>query len=82
MPESGGAIVNMSSNAGLLPRAHDPVYTITKAFWQGLDKIRADAPWVDNITLDFAVQEGPLPLHPGALKYYDEVGFPVADANR
>jgi len=27
----GGVIVNVSSNAGLLPRAHDPVYSISKA---------------------------------------------------
>ncbi len=27
----GGSIVNMSSNAGLLPRSHDPVYSISKA---------------------------------------------------
>ena len=27
----GGAIVNTASNAGLLPRAHDPVYSISKA---------------------------------------------------
>jgi 3-oxoacyl-[acyl-carrier protein] reductase len=27
----GGSIVNTSSNAGILPRAHDPVYSISKA---------------------------------------------------
>jgi 3-oxoacyl-[acyl-carrier protein] reductase len=27
----GGSIVNVASNAGLLPRAHDPVYSISKA---------------------------------------------------
>ncbi len=27
----GGSIVNIASNAGLLPRAHDPVYSISKA---------------------------------------------------
>ena len=27
----GGSIVNISSNAGLLPRAHDPVYSTSKA---------------------------------------------------
>ena len=26
----GGSIVNVASNAGLLPRAHDPVYSISK----------------------------------------------------
>lgn len=31
MRSTGGAIVNVASNAGILPRAHDPVYCISKA---------------------------------------------------
>jgi NAD(P)-dependent dehydrogenase (short-subunit alcohol dehydrogenase family) len=34
----GGAIVNVASNAGLLPRAHDPVYSISKLALVGLTK--------------------------------------------
>ncbi len=30
MQEHGGSIINISSNAGILPRAHDPVYSISK----------------------------------------------------
>jgi 3-oxoacyl-[acyl-carrier protein] reductase len=36
--ERGGAIVNTASNAGLLPRAHDPVYSISKMALVGLTK--------------------------------------------
>jgi NAD(P)-dependent dehydrogenase (short-subunit alcohol dehydrogenase family) len=49
----GGAIVNIASNAGILPRAHDPVYSISKLACTGLtrslglchskDKIRVNA---------------------------------------
>lgn len=49
----GGSIVNVASNAGLLPRAHDPVYSVSKAalvaFTKGLalcharDRIRVNA---------------------------------------
>ncbi len=49
----GGAIINVASNAGLLPRAHDPVYSTSKAalvaFTRALalsharDKIRVNA---------------------------------------
>ncbi len=52
-PGGGGAIVNIASNAGLLPRAHDPVYSTSKgalvAFTRSLalcharDKIRVNA---------------------------------------
>ena len=51
--KGGGAIVNVSSNAGLLPRAHDPVYSTSKgaliAFTRSLalshaaDRIRVNA---------------------------------------
>jgi NAD(P)-dependent dehydrogenase (short-subunit alcohol dehydrogenase family) len=34
----GGAIINNASNAGLLPRAHDPVYSISKLALVGLTK--------------------------------------------
>ncbi len=49
----GGAIVNLASNAGLLPRTHDPIYSISKgalvyltkslALCHGPDKIRINA---------------------------------------
>ncbi|MEX0704285.1 MAG: SDR family oxidoreductase, partial [Planctomycetales bacterium] len=35
---SGGSIVNTASNAGLLPRAHDPVYSISKMALVALTK--------------------------------------------
>ncbi len=38
MRSGGGAIVNVASNAGLLPRAHDPVYSISKAALVALTK--------------------------------------------
>lgn len=34
----GGAIVNLASNAGLTPRSHDPVYSISKQALVGLTK--------------------------------------------
>ena len=30
MQPSGGSIINLASNAGILPRAHDPVYSTSK----------------------------------------------------
>ncbi|MCR9199277.1 MAG: SDR family oxidoreductase [Planctomycetaceae bacterium] len=36
--ERGGAIVNLASNAGLMPRSHDPVYSISKQALVGLTK--------------------------------------------
>jgi NAD(P)-dependent dehydrogenase (short-subunit alcohol dehydrogenase family) len=39
--QGGGAIVNISSNAGLLPRAGDPVYSVSKAAILALTKALA-----------------------------------------
>ena len=53
----------------------ETVYRITKAFWDNVESISSGAPWADALSLDYAVQPlGPMPLHPGAARYYREVG--------
>lgn len=60
MRESGGgAIVNTASNAGLLPRAHDPVYSISKMALVALTKSLALCHARDNIRVN-AVCPGPV----------------------
>ena len=55
----GGAIVNTASNAGLLPRAHDPVYSISKLALVGLTKSLALCHAPDRIRIN-AVCPGPV----------------------
>ncbi|HUQ70751.1 MAG TPA: SDR family oxidoreductase [Planctomycetaceae bacterium] len=55
----GGSIVNVSSNAGLLPRAHDPVYSISKHALIGLTKSLALCHAGDRIRIN-AVCPGPV----------------------
>lgn len=55
----GGAIVNTASNAGLLPRAHDPVYSISKMALIGLTKSLALCHAKDRIRIN-AVCPGPV----------------------
>ncbi len=55
----GGAIVNTASNAGLLPRAHDPVYSISKQALIGLTKSLALCHSKDRIRVN-AVCPGPV----------------------
>jgi NAD(P)-dependent dehydrogenase (short-subunit alcohol dehydrogenase family) len=55
----GGAIVNVSSNAGILPRAHDPVYSISKGGLNALTKALALCHAVDKIRVN-AVCPGPV----------------------
>jgi NAD(P)-dependent dehydrogenase (short-subunit alcohol dehydrogenase family) len=55
----GGSIVNISSNAGLLPRAHDPVYSTSKAALIALTKCLALCHAADKIRVN-AVCPGPV----------------------
>ncbi|MFP6769634.1 MAG: SDR family NAD(P)-dependent oxidoreductase [Planctomycetaceae bacterium] len=55
----GGSIVNVSSNAGLLPRAHDPVYSISKLALVGLTRSLALCLAPDRIRVN-AVCPGPV----------------------
>lgn len=55
----GGAIVNTASNAGLLPRAHDPVYSISKMALVALTKSLALCHAKDRIRVN-CVCPGPV----------------------
>lgn len=55
----GGSIVNVSSNAGLLPRAHDPVYSISKGAMVAFTKSLALCHSKDRIRVN-AVCPGPV----------------------
>lgn len=55
----GGAIVNLASNAGLLPRSHDPVYSISKGALVYLTKSLALCHGPDRIRIN-AVCPGPV----------------------
>jgi len=67
----GGAIVNTASNAGLLPRAHDPVYSISKMALVALTKSLALCHAPDRIRIN-AVCPGPV----------DETGMMNDDLSR
>ena len=55
----GGSIVNISSNAGLLPRAHDPIYSTSKGALIALTKSLALSHAGDRIRVN-AVCPGPV----------------------
>jgi NAD(P)-dependent dehydrogenase (short-subunit alcohol dehydrogenase family) len=56
---TGGSIVNVASNAGILPRSHDPVYSISKMALVGLTKSLALCHSKDRIRVN-AVCPGPV----------------------
>lgn len=53
----------------------ETVYQITKTFWDNIDQVTSDAPWAKALNLEFAASKrGMAELHPGAARYYREVG--------
>jgi uncharacterized protein len=54
--------------------SEDTVYGITKALWTHLDALAAAHSAGKAIDLQHAIEGMPVPLHPGAEKYYKEVG--------
>ena len=51
------------------------VYAATKALWTSLDVLAAAHPAAKETDLKRALEGMPVPLHPGAEKYYKEVGL-------
>lgn len=54
----------------------ETAYFITRTFWEWKDRLAAEKPWWQGVTPDLIEQMGTT-LHPGALKYYEEVGVKV-----
>lgn len=74
------AVMTPGSIVGIGVGAHVPdeaVYRITKAWWEGMADMQSTAPWLREIRLDQALNALNLPLHPGALRYYEEIGMEV-----
>jgi len=54
--------------------SNDTVYAMTKALWTNLDQLVAAHSAAKAINIKDALTGMPIPLHPGAEKYYKEVG--------
>ncbi|WP_304525047.1 TAXI family TRAP transporter solute-binding subunit [Halomonas sp. I5-271120] len=57
-------------------------YDITKLLFEQTDKLIAIHPAANDTTVEFSIDATPIPFHPGALRYYEEVGAEVADYQR
>lgn len=60
----------------------DIVYSATKAFWENIEEVQSTAFFLNEVTKETAFTSVNVPLHPGALKYYDEAGFNVPESLR
>ncbi len=82
---SRGDTYTLGATVGVVARMdlpEDTVYAMTKAFWENIDDIRSTAPFMNRVTLDGAMAAKNVKLHPGALKYYEEIGIEIPDEIR
>jgi len=59
--------------------SEENVYLITKTIYENLPFLQAIHPATKAMSIDKAIAGLPLPLHPGAVKYYQEVGIEIPD---
>ena len=55
------------------------VYMLTKTLYENLPFLQAIHPATKAMSIDAAMAGLPVPLHPGAIKYYEEVGLEIPE---
>jgi uncharacterized protein len=57
----------------------ETAYQITKAMFENIAELQAVHPAANETTIEFTMSATPVPLHQGAIRYYEESGVEVPD---
>jgi len=60
----------------------DLAYTLTKTMFENIADLQAVHPAANQTTVEFTLAATPIPLHPGAIRYYEEIGAEIPDRLR
>ncbi|MCL4675265.1 MAG: TAXI family TRAP transporter solute-binding subunit [Pararhodobacter sp.] len=55
----------------------DLVYAITRAMFENISDLQAVHPAANQTTVAFTLAATPVPLHPGAIRYFEEIGAEI-----
>lgn len=69
---------------GLFTTEHmddDTAYTIVRSFWEQRDQLAEESAWWSGVSPQLVMLMN-TPLHPGALRYYQEIGLDIPDNMR
>lgn len=75
-------IYTIGSTIGIATHKDMPeevIYNITKAYWEGLEDEKGSTPWLRNMSLDGVFADMNMPMHPGAARYFREIGLEVPE---
>lgn len=73
-------IVTIGSNVQISVGNHlseELVYAIVRGFWENIDRVHEAQPWMRRVTLENVFVDMNMPVHPGAARYYKEIGLEV-----
>lgn len=59
----------------------DTAYALTKTYWETKADMAGDAKWWDGVSVEM-LSNITSEIHPGALRYYTEIGAPLTDAHK
>lgn len=54
-------------------------YQLTKMMLENIDELIAIHPSAETTTAEFTVSASPVPMHPGAVRYFEEIGIEVPE---
>lgn len=57
-------------------------YQLTQLLFENTDELIAVHPAANDTTVEFTMNSTPVPLHPGAIRYFEEVGADIPDRLR
>ncbi|MBP5979406.1 MAG: TAXI family TRAP transporter solute-binding subunit [Halomonas sp.] len=57
-------------------------YQLTQLLFEHTDELIAVHPAANDTTVEFTMQSTPVPLHPGAIRYFEETGVEIPDRLR
>lgn len=57
----------------------DLAYQVTKTLFEKVEELIAIHPAANDTTVEFSLGSTPVPLHPGAIRYYEEIGAEIPE---
>lgn len=71
------AVASVGGIAGRKDLPEEAVYKMVKAFWENVDARKGSIPILKHVTLENVFLDLNAPLHPGAIRYYREIGLDI-----